>query len=208
MFFDKTIKWLLYFYADIKCYDVVLWKTNDCEPYEWTKESNQRFTRFVQFWNEYGPFHILISGGIPNSVGKTIAHAIKERMTMECPGSEQYFLHPAETKSSDTAGEVIYGTRIFKKHYRKYQQFHPRLFVLSNFWHLKRLFIQFLYKGIIIRQVISPTSGGISFRLKRFLNEIVLLGVTIFDPNYRLWFFKKERERRKDKAKTRNLKDC
>lgn len=191
-------KKIVNFFRKINAEDVVLWVTNDCEPFEWTFESRKRFETFIKFWKQNGPFHILVSGGIPNKAGKTIADAIAKKMVEYFYDIEQYFL-PFENTSSDSAEAVIETTEIFLEY--KKQNKNSRLFIVSNFWHSIRIWIMFFYQGIAIRRIVSPTSGGLAFRFKRFINEIVLIAITIVDPCYKLFFFEKERQIRKKKAR-------
>ncbi len=187
--------------------DVVLYITNDCEPYEWTEESLKRFEKFVETWQKHGPFHVLLSGGIPNKNHKTIGQAIKEKMVADCRGIEKYFIEPMDITSADTAIQVFWCTNIFKRYCERHPNQRPRLFVISNYWHLVRLAILFANHGLRIQKIVSPMSGNRKFRFKRFLNELVLSLISIVDKNYTLKFFQKERQRRKFKARERDLSE-
>lgn len=197
---------LLFVTRPIRQWDAVLWKTNDCEPYEWTEESLARMTKLVNFWRESGPFYIILSGGLPNKNGATIADSIKEKILTMIPETQSFIIPEQDNQSQDTAGEVEFVAPIFLKHSQRFSAYRPRLFVLSNFQHVMRLWIMFLFKRIKIGLIISPLSGGFAFKTKRFLNETILFILTIVDPNYRLFIFQRERTRRAKLARNRDLR--
>lgn len=185
----------------------MLWKTNDCEPYEWTAESLARMDKLIDFWIDSGPFYIILSGGLPNKNGVTIADTIGEKITELIPDACDFIIPEMDTLSQDTAGEVEYITPIYLKHYKTYPNHQPRLYVLSNFQHVIRLWIMFLFKGIRIGLIISPISGNVTFKIKRFLNESILLLLTLVDPTYKLFIFRNERSRRASLARSRDLRE-
>lgn len=187
---------------DIKSDDVVAFITNDMYGGEWTPESTSRFMTLMRARKEHRYFRLVVSGGLENRHGISIAQSIAERMhRFGIP--DQEILRPFDEASSDTWTQIENIVKIFKSYSAglSKNKVTPRLFVISDDLHLFNITRMAQTLGIKIYPIVSPLSGSVIFKLRRFLNEALRFAWSIFDPRYQHPVMQKRRERVTDEAK-------
>lgn len=168
--------------------DVVLYVTNDMYGGERTIESLARFQTFIDLWKENGPFRILLSGGLANAQGLTIAQDIKQMILDEIPEAEDWILPQRDECSSDTWTQMVNSTKIFHQYCREEANLlniYPRLFVISDRLHLRNIRRMGIILGIMIIPVISRLSGGLIYWARRFSTEVIRFLWSLFDPEHK-----------------------